>query len=777
MSSGKSLIKKVRAPTKNTFRDLPSPQESWKILSEAIDQIFKRNASSLSFETLYHNGYSMVLKQCGDMLYKNVKQTISDRLVVCHQELLDNWGSQLRSTPNGRELNLSDKEQAFKFTRAVKQAWEEQNLCFSMISDILSYMQRTYVEPERLPSITDLGVSLFRDLVLRDPKLPIEPSLIEATVSQINYERDGYTIDKSLLFSITEMMSTIPSPSSDCVYVETFEPALISNSKVYYAQEWTKKFPIFSTTEYLRYVETRISEERQRILSYLWPESEQNLISSITGILLGDHMEQIIVNSSGLNNMIDRDSIEDLEILYRNILIVDSSLELLRKHLSEKIIQSGKMINSFESSRNTEINNNIGKHPDNSLYTKWVNDILSLKKKYDEILVKAFMKDKQVEGSITRAFETFINQQSKAPEFISLYMDDALRQKGKSEEEITEVLQSTVEIFRFLSEKDIFEDYYKIHLAKRMLYGKSVSDDAERNMINMLKLEIGVSFTNKLEGMLKDMKVSTDLISSFKTFNADEKLSVDLIPTILTSTFWPISILGDSDSSCILPLEVEESRKRFEKFYLNLYSGRVLSWKMNLGTAEIKATFAKRKHELVVSTFSMVILSLFNDTPDGSSLSYTDIKNATLIHDGHLKRNLQSLACGKYRILSKTPKSREVGETDLFSFNSQFSAPLAKIKIAVVAAAANRTETDIERSKTLSKLDDARKHQIEASIVRIMKARKSLDHNNLIAEVTKQLIPRFSPSPSLIKRRIEALIEREYLERQVDNRNVYNYVA
>lgn len=41
---------------------------------------------------------------------------------------------------------------------------------------------------------------------------------------------------------------------------------------------------------------------------------------------------------------------------------------------------------------------------------------------------------------------------------------------------------------RFIQEKDVFEKYYKQHLAKRLLLSSSVSDDAERNMIAKLKV-------------------------------------------------------------------------------------------------------------------------------------------------------------------------------------------------------------------------------------------------------------------------------------------------
>ena len=74
-------------------------------------------------------------------------------------------------------------------------------------------------------------------------------------------------------------------------------------------------------------------------------------------------------------------------------------------------------------------------------------------------------------------------------------------------------------------------------------------------------------------------------------------------------------------------------------------------------------------------------------------------------------------------------------------------------------------------------VEEERRHQVEAAIVRIMKARKMLHHNDLIAEVTKQLSVRFVPSPQFIKKRIEGLIEREYLEREENDRRMYTYVA
>jgi cullin 3 len=58
-----------------------------------------------------------------------------------------------------------------------------------------------------------------------------------------------------------------------------------------------------------------------------------------------------------------------------------------------------------------------------------------------------------------------------------------------------------------------------------------------------------------------------------------------------------------------------------------------------------------------------------------------------------------------------------------------------------------------------------------------MKARRQLNLNDLVAEVTRQLSHRFTPLPQVIKKRIESLIDREFIERNNEDRRVFNYIA
>ena len=68
-----------------------------------------------------------------------------------------------------------------------------------------------------------------------------------------------------------------------------------------------------------------------------------------------------------------------------------------------------------------------------------------------------------------------------------------------------------------------------------------------------------------------------------------------------------------------------------------------------------------------------------------------------------------------------------------------------------------------------------RRYQIDAAIVRIMKARKRYKHIDLVTEVVRQLRHYFTPKPLNIKKRIANLIELEYLSRDANDRFLYHY--
>jgi cullin-4 len=136
-----------------------------------------------------------------------------------------------------------------------------------------------------------------------------------------------------------------------------------------------------------------------------------------------------------------------------------------------------------------------------------------------------------------------------------------------------------------------------------------------------------------------------------------------------------------------------------------------------------------------------------------------------------VKRTLQSLACAKLRPLTKHPKGKDVNDTDTFSINLSFDHPKYRVKINQVQL----KETKEENQETHMRVAEDRNFETQAAIVRIMKSRKTISHSELVAEVIKATISRGVLGVADIKKNIDRLIEKDYMERE--DGNMYSYVA
>ena len=200
--------------------------------------------------------------------------------------------------------------------------------------------------------------------------------------------------------------------------------------------------------------------------------------------------------------------------------------------------------------------------------------------------------------------------------------------------------------------------------------------------------------------------------------------------------------------------------ERFNKYYNSQHSGRKLTWLHNLSKNELRTTHLNQKYIFVCSTFQMAILVQYNEQ---DSLTYDELKAATNLNDQLLKQTLQTLV--KSKVL--------IQDTNTYDLNFNFKSK----KIRVQLNQPVKSEVKQESNDVLKTVDEDRKLEIQAAIVRIMKTRKTLKYQNLIQEVIIIVKSRFSPKVSDIKKEIESLLEKEYLERNPDSRDVFNYVA
>ncbi|KAF2273995.1 Cullin-domain-containing protein [Westerdykella ornata] len=801
-------------------------EKLWTTISAAFLEIHTRNASTLSYEELYRQAYQIVLKKRGDDLYKRVNAFEHEWLVTeVRKSIKEHYSPQMLANAQGLSSTTNERRMAGeRFLKGLNDAWSHHQVCLSMISDVLMYMNRTYCDETHRPPVYTTAMTLFRDDVLRSPIVESESRsvldlLCDVMLDQIQMERDGDVIDKYLIKSSVLMLESLydskPGSADERLYNTAYEQEYLKRSRLFYRQESELLIREADAGAYCRHASRRLYEEEERCKSTLSEGTMPLIREVVEDELIRNRLSEVVEMESGVRFMIDNDRFQDLNLIYALNARVDDKKSGLTKAVQQRIIAMGNEVNeaaiaASQAPAAAPDNGDKGKGaaPERSTNQqtvaaiKWVEDVLQLKDKFDAIWKMAFQKDNVMQTAMTKSFTEFINSATfpRSSEYISLFIDENMKKgiKGKTETEIDVVLEKAITLLRYVQDKDLFERYYKKHLCRRLLMNKSISNDVERQMIGKMKIELGNNFTMKLEAMFKDMTISEELTSGFKRhvegLGEQDPRRIELAINVLTSMTWPLESMGPSEegdsrrTQCNFPPAIERIKRGFEKYYSEKHSGRQLTWLANMGSADIKAvfpkvpqkdgTFKERRHELNVSTYAMVVLLLFNDMAALQSLTFEEIQAQTNIATNELVRTLQSLAVApKTRILIKEPMSKDVKATDRFSFNEGFSGKFVKIKVGVVSGG-NKVETDRERRETEKKNDDSRGFCIEAAVVRIMKQRKELSHQQLVVETLHQLASQFRPEVSMIKKRIESLIEREYLERiegaAVDS---YRYLA
>jgi cullin 3 len=735
-------------------------EATWNNLAEAFRQIHTKNSSKLSYEELYRFSYSIVLKKHGELLYNRVRQFERDWVSsnVC-SEIHKSLAPALLTSPAMSSSSVGERRDlGEKFMLKLRAAWNEHILCMGMIADVLMYLDRVYCADKHQTPILQATLQLFRDCVLYSHTSSQEEGmqnilsvLVSIMLSQIQMERDGDVIDKGNIKACTQMLCNLYLDSTETdenqLYVVHFEPAFLQQTQRFFSQEAERLLGSLDCESYCAEVWRRIESEEGRCQTTISGQTKEKVKQIVVSELAENKIQTLIDMESGLVFMIENNKIEGLGRLSRLNALVDDDKPDLKKALSRLVIQEGQEINKTVLTQQAQPPVPGPPSMQNQMTAaalRWVADILALKDKYDTIWKRSFEEDQVLHTALTRSFADFINSTTfqRGSEYLSLFIDENMKKgiRDKTEAQVDEVLDKAIEVLKYVSDKDMFERYYKKHLSKRLLMNKSVSIDVEKQMISRMKIELGNSFTMKLEAMFKDMATSQDLTQGYKEYVSNlgdrDPSRVDLKIDVLTSGTWPIDgINKNTDNEVAIranvayPSVVQRVIQGFERYYADKHSGRKLSWQPNLGTADMTIRFQNRpgsakpfrQHEVNVPTSGLIVLMLFQDLSSEEGLTYEEIKARTNIWDHELKRILQSLAVAKKtQILKKEPMSREINKDDRFYFNENFKSEYRRVKVGMVAAS-NRAETESERAKTEKQMDDQRNYVVDAAIVRIMK--------------------------------------------------------
>ena len=318
-----------------------------------------------------------------------------------------------------------------------------------------------------------------------------------------------------------------------------------------------------------------------------------------------------------------------------------------------------------------------GKDKETADDPQFVKDLLALHDKFMAVVNGEFCCHSLFQKALKDAFVEVVNKdvgKFKNADLLSSFCDRLLK-TGSSEKlsdaETEEYLEKTVQMFSYLTDKDLFAEIYRNQLAKRLLNSRSASDEMERMMIGKLKLKCGSQFTAKMEGMMNDLAIGLDTAKSFDEYirtNEEARQSLgrmEFAVQVLTSGHWPTYKNIDLN----LPPVMTRCTNLFKQFYEASSNHKRLQWTYMLGSTVVKGTFGKRSYDIQLGTLQAAALLAFNVESPGSSSnepkSFDSLVKTLGMPEDVLKRVMHSLSClAKVKVLRRISESSSVADVD-----------------------------------------------------------------------------------------------------------------
>lgn len=644
----------------------------------------------------------------------------------------------------------------------------------TLLKTLFQYVNR-YVQVKQvegqvpLLNVESMCWNVWQTLVVSEQSARLK----EAFLFLLNRERAQYTgisSDLAVVASSIYKLSFFPSKClpNFTLYKSIVEASYLASLEIFYPEFFKAVLLKSEFAEYLKLCAKITQSEEKRVDFYLNSSSHNIAKNKFYECSISSFLSLYVSN---FTKFLESSDLENLKIVYTLASKVEGMLK--------------SFLLPFEKFCCSEIWKTLSEaqatldqiRPIPLIYYETFNSLY--KKLKVEIALNVFSGNINLVVACDKAFKTAINKNAfcetsmDSAQYLAKYTDYFLKKdqvKADKSVSFSSRVDNLIILFRFLEDKDVFQQHYGRYLSQRLINGSSEAEEYESLFISKLKDACGFEFTSKFQNMFADIALCKTLNTNFTLSSQFKGGNLDVYFMILCSGSWPIAqILNDSQLQ--IPKTINESIKTIESFYIQRHSGRKLLWLYHCCRTEVEATFGGTKYLLLLSLYQATVLELFNTS---LAFSFSQIQAAVKLCKETLAGILEVFVRAKIICASNCdPQDWNTYSSGDFCLNEGFCSKKTKINLNVTL----KSETKNEVLKPSKGIDEDRSILIQAAIVRIMKSQKSMKFNQLVNEAVANLQSKFNPQVSDIKRNIEMLIEKEYLERQPDEIDVLNYIS
>ncbi|XP_010470191.1 PREDICTED: putative cullin-like protein 2 isoform X2 [Camelina sativa] len=240
-------------------------EEGWPFVQNIVTKLIRNIEGELEppiNSAEYMEVYTTIVSMCR-------RNRISQQCYEEYREVIEDYTIQT-VLPSLREKHDED------MLKELVKRWKIHKVLVRYLARFFSYLERYFVPLGRIPTLREVGLTCFRDLVYRE----MQSTATEVVLALIHKERKGEQIDRELVENVLEVYAEIGMGTME-KYEEDFERFMLQDTVSYYTRKASMWMKECSSSDYLLKCDECLKMEKERVNYYLYSSTEPKLVEAL----------------------------------------------------------------------------------------------------------------------------------------------------------------------------------------------------------------------------------------------------------------------------------------------------------------------------------------------------------------------------------------------------------------------------------------------------------------------------------------------------------------